>query len=360
MNLHFNEDYLLSESSLFKKHVSSHINFIDFDVIKKEMKKYTKENKGVIPKPLKDAATKLYQRPPEDVIDTLPSVGEVLRLSVVVGIPMAINPLYGAFTLLADRVIQKNVDQKFIGKYIGLYRMQLHNVEKQLDKTDDHNKRQELEKIKKDLEKGIDKLEDAKMDLTAHEYEDGSSTLKHFQENDIVDMALMQGYQVFSEQYAKCEALYPGKDYLNESMKEKATIAKSTVNRTERKMDKWFENSLQAIKTKFMGNKREDIIKNETGAPSLSRMIRKAALLGTAAAINPAMAAIGIVVGFAIRSRMTHVEKEKLLLELNNEKRMVEEKIKDADAQGDRTKKYELMRLQNKINLDIDRLKRYI
>lgn len=360
--MNFNENYLLSEFGLLKKHVTSHKHFIDFGVIKKEMRKYTKENRGVIPKPLKDAATKLYQRPPEDVIDSLPSVGEILRLSVVVGIPMAINPLYGAFTLLADRVIQKNVDQKFIGRYVGLYKMQLVNVEKQISQTDEYDKRQELEKIKHDLEKGIEKLEDKKFDLTSHEYEDGSSTLKHFQESEVVDSSMMHQYVVFNEQFARFESTYPeyASEVIQESVAEKATIAKSKINHAEKKMDTWFEKSLTAIRNKLMGDKREDMVKHEKGAPSLSRMIRRAALAGTALAINPAIAAIGIVVGFAIRKKLTATEKERILLELNHELEIVKEKIKDADANGDRKKKYELMRLENKINLDIDRLKRYI
>lgn len=360
--MNFNENYLLSEFSLFQKHQSSKLHFIDFSIVKKEMRKYTKENKGVIPKPLKDAATKLYQRPPEDVIDSLPSVGEVLRLSVVVGIPMAINPLYGAFTLLADRVIQKNVDQKFIGRYVGLYKMQVINVEKQISQTDDYDKKQELEKIKRDLEKGIEKLEEKKFELTSHEYEEESTTLRHFHENVVVDDAMKHQYIVFQEQYQKFERQYPidASDMLQESIKEKATIAKSTLNRNEKKLDTWFEKSLNAIRDKFIGNAREDMVKHEKGAPSLSRMIRKAAIAGTAIAINPAIAAIGIVVGYAIKNKLTEKEKDRILLELQHERAMVQEKIKDADSNGDRKKKYELMRLQNKIDLDIDRLKRYI
>ena len=91
-----------------------------------------------------------------------------------------------------------------------------------------------------------------------------------------------------------------------------------------------------------------------------SKLIRRAISLGVSFAISPALAAINFITHYAISKRCKEQERKRILLELNRELEIVEEKIKDADSNGDKDKKYNLMRIRQKLQIDRDRIKGYI
>ena len=69
------------------------------------------------------------------------------------------------------------------------------------------------------------------------------------------------------------------------------------------------------------------------------------------------MAIIGFRVAIAIDKKIDEKYRKQILNDLELELKMVNEKLEDAKSDGDREAKYELMRIQNKLEKDIERIK---
>lgn len=88
----------------------------------------------------------------------------------------------------------------------------------------------------------------------------------------------------------------------------------------------------------------------------LFKLIRNGILIGASWAVSPALAAIGILTSLLLDGRLDDKVRTEVLEELNSELRIVREKIKDADRKGDDKKKYQLMRIEDKLEKDIHRI----
>ena len=88
----------------------------------------------------------------------------------------------------------------------------------------------------------------------------------------------------------------------------------------------------------------------------VSTAIRTAIMTGGAYAINPALGLITLLTSATLRRKSDMRLKEQVKSEYNAEIRIVQEKIRDAEAAGDRKKKYELMRIQNHLERNIERI----
>lgn len=66
--------------------------------------------------------------------------------------------------------------------------------------------------------------------------------------------------------------------------------------------------------------------------------------------------AIGILTGVAINKRVDAKHRKQILSDLKNELALVNEKIEDSKGDNERSKKYELMRIQQKLKKDIERI----
>lgn len=87
------------------------------------------------------------------------------------------------------------------------------------------------------------------------------------------------------------------------------------------------------------------------------KIIRNGALVGAAWAVSPALAAIGILVHVLKDKTLDERARNQLIRELESELNIVKEKVRDADQKGDSAKKYQLMRIQNRLEEDLDRIK---
>ena len=76
--------------------------------------------------------------------------------------------------------------------------------------------------------------------------------------------------------------------------------------------------------------------------------------------IGPILALIGVIASFAINKKLDEKERKKILQELESELTIVNEKIDDAKGDGAREKKYELMRIKQKLEKDIERIKYHL
>lgn len=88
----------------------------------------------------------------------------------------------------------------------------------------------------------------------------------------------------------------------------------------------------------------------------LYKLIRNGILIGLAWAVNPALAAIGILASLLLDGRLDDKVRTEVIEELHSELRIVKEKIKDADRKGDDKKKYQLMRIEDKLEKELHRI----
>lgn len=350
----FDEKYLLSTSQLLHE---SDIGKKTLSELKDKVK-----NKKADGSLVKRTIVKMYQTDIDSLASELPTVGEIIRLTILVGIPTAINPILGIFTLIADRTIKDNVNVKVIDKYIRNYEKQIAKSEKEIEKCKDPTKKKYLKEHHNDLKNGLSNLENKKYDLEDKDVggiHSALSTTNDEQLNDSMNL-LEHEYSLLSEEQKLI--LFDDSDiYLNEAFdktKQKVRNVKHVVNGKIEKMDGWFNKTLKDIRFGITNSAKEDII--EQNVPKMSKMVKRAMVLGTAWAINPAMAAIGAVTAWTLSKKGKETQRQRILRDLNNELEMVEEKIKDADANSDKNKKYELMRLRQSIQNNRDKIKRTI
>jgi hypothetical protein len=90
----------------------------------------------------------------------------------------------------------------------------------------------------------------------------------------------------------------------------------------------------------------------------LFKLIRTGILVGgTAALVNPALAAIGLIALVANDKRLDRKVRTRIVDEMDSELRIVNEKIDDAKSANDKQKKYQLMRIRDKLEKDIVRIR---
>ena len=348
----FDDSYLLPINELVESVQK------DSSILKDIKKSIDTKNKNMA-NTLKNGVIKIYKDSPEVLASDVPSVGHLVRTGLLVGVSVAIHPLLGIFTLIADMVIKDSVDRKCLDKYISKYRSEIDSVNRQIDKTKNEKKKELLKKHLQDLEDGLSELELKRDSLDDEDKGIVVSKMKEINNESVIfeealRMFRENVYQLSDEQF---EYLISGNDYLLDEAKFITNIKKA-VTRKEKKMDKWFNDTAREIKNKMANGKREEIV--EGSFPKVSKLIKRAIILGATWAINPAISAITAFTMVVLSKAGTEAERKKLLTELGHELEMVEEKIKDADSVGDKEKKYELMRLKQKLQTNRDKVKRYI
>ena len=339
----FDEFYLTSIETLLEESSKKEKAGFDIKSIKDGIK-----NKTISSNELKTTLTKAVAHNPESLAYDLPSVMDIIFYTITLGIPAMINPLLAIPIFIATKVIRDTADAKIIGRYISNYNLQIKHVENKIASETNEEKKKFWITTKENLEEAKENLEYRKSQLR-NDDEDINESVR------VVEMFLKEYNQLTEEQKILLEY-----ESLEESLdiKKKAQIIKKTVNDKQDAMDKWFNDTLKSLRQKNRDNARDALV--EDRVPKLSKMVRRAVTIGAGWAIHPAIAAITVVVQYALSKKTQVEERKKLLSELKREKEIVEEKIRDSDSSGDKKQKYQLMRLKYKLDTDIDRLKNYI
>ena len=126
-----------------------------------------------------------------------------------------------------------------------------------------------------------------------------------------------------------------------------------------RNLDAGFSMLVKSMKNALVSDRREAIIKGSV-IPSFSKCIKMGIGLAALGIINPVLAIITAVGGFAASKRLTKKERALLLDDIDVELEMLEKEIQNAEARGQmkklralmRTKK-ELQRQYQRINMNI-------
>lgn len=131
--------------------------------------------------------------------------------------------------------------------------------------------------------------------------------------------------------------------------------AKNHVDKAGKAIDDAATNAVNKAKNVYRNDVRDEIIESKTTV-KLGRIIRKGIMIGSLALVNPALGAIGALTTLALRKNVKAKEKRKILNELEEELEIVNEKIEDSRGDENKEKKYQLMRIRNKLQKDINRI----
>ena len=124
---------------------------------------------------------------------------------------------------------------------------------------------------------------------------------------------------------------------------------------SEQKVDQTLAKGVQSLKRAITGDQQKILIEGKPFSPI--GFLKKVLL--TVGIFNYSKIALilGIIVSKTMKGKAKKAEKRKLLMELEEELNMVNEKIEDARGDGNRQAKYDLMRTRNALQNAIKRLK---
>ena len=348
----FDENYVKSMNQLLDENVFS--DKIGFSKIISEIKKgNTQAVNG-----LKELVFKVYRDSPEDLASDLPSIAEIVRLTIVAGIPATIHPALSIFTLIVDRVIKDKANAKVIDRYIKKYEKEVEKMTNKVYNCKNPKQKKYLQEELNSLENGLtnlmsykDKLEDENNTIITKRMKDMNSNLE-----EAVNLMLDE-YLILTEEQKL--VLFSDEEFLSEGVIDKVKVMKHDIGKKVDSMDKWFQDTARTIKYGIQNNKRSEIVEGDF-FPKVSKMVKRAIVLGVVWAINPAIAAIGAVSAFVLSKKGTENQRKKVLRDIKNELELVEEKIKDADSNNDKKQKYQLIRLRQKLQNEKDRIQRRV
>lgn len=142
------------------------------------------------------------------------------------------------------------------------------------------------------------------------------------------------------------------------------TVGKN-INRIDKTLSGIINKKIDDIINTSRDSKREKLITGRTSI-KLGKLMKntiKTLIAGSSANIvfGPVGGTLATIVGilgtYACSKRTEMREKKRILLELETEHKIVSEKIEDAKGENDRKQKYELMRVQAKLEKEITRIK---
>lgn len=185
------------------------------------------------------------------------------------------------------------------------------------------------------------------------------------QMNEITINSYIEKINLYAEEVVTLIRKYDDEDFLSEDFLtengSRVAIAKNTISKVKRankvasdKVDTVFDRLIKDTRKAIIGQSREEIINNRI---KVSTIIKKAILTGTSFYINPALGLLTTFVQLCVRGRLKLREKNRILADLKAELEICEEKIRDAEADNDRKKKYELMRVRREIQRSIEKIR---
>ena len=185
-------------------------------------------------------------------------------------------------------------------------------------------------------------------------------------------MVLARMEQLVNEQYSVCEgviiegsasmAARSATRSATRKISNASRKVKTSVKKALDPMEKFIENTMTKAK-KADSEERRNIILRGGVVPKITRWLKRAIpiaaglVVGKAIPVAAVLSAIAFLGWIATDKALDHREKAKILKELDDEIEIVNEKIEDARGDSNKQKKYELMRIRNKLNRTRDNVK---
>ncbi len=123
----------------------------------------------------------------------------------------------------------------------------------------------------------------------------------------------------------------------------------------EDKIDSQVSKAVKGMKNVLIGDVKAEIIEGKkfTAIGLLKQLLATAAIFS----FGPIQGAVALVIRYALKKNTTLSERRKIILELEEELEMVNEKIEDARGDNNKKAKYSLMRTRNELNNALKRIK---
>lgn len=134
---------------------------------------------------------------------------------------------------------------------------------------------------------------------------------------------------------------------------------KTAVKKSVDPFERTINNLVNKIREEDRKERTEKILSGQYTF-SVGKAIRKAIMLIASGALlksAPVIGAITLLTSFAVNKYLDDKQRKRIISELEAELKMVDEKLDDAKSDGERQKKYELMRIKMKLEKDIERVK---
>lgn len=429
---------------------------------------------------LKSLINGIFTKTPYQIVFELPNLFALIRASFIVT-ATAINPILGLITFITNQIIKLTLSRKQTEKIVNAYKTEIDSVKAKLDKSNDNETKENLQKYLDELNKDYKKIKEYENDLysadenydrdTSTEYNTDYDSDDDFDlgDFDLEEMAsivyisdMMESISeglvddnvegivfkniykldndaidsltdfsitvpVILEKNKLYEALVEYREQLRSSinevtdyiridcindniskLRENSTIyatsnnlsgircylaclneiinmnsseeyimemnfsntLKLAVDRLKKTAikfkdkDKQISNSIdvavnnisKGMETALMNDNRESVIKGRI-LPSASKCIKIACVLGVAWAINPAIAIIGAIGGFACSKKLKTKERQLIMDDIDIELKMVERYIKQAEDEGDLKKVRQLELIQRNLQRQQQRIK---
>lgn len=200
-----------------------------------------------------------------------------------------------------------------------------------------------------------------KDEMTDEEFEDLIDEMDDDTEDDFLDEFLTEatkGDKARKKVNVNAHKLKLSAQKLKDKTKnagQAAKAAKNHVDKAGKAIDDAATGAVNKAKNVYRDDVRGEIIESKTTV-KLGRIIRKGIMIGSLTLVNPALGAIGALTTLALRKSVKAKEKKKILNELQEELEIVNEKIEDSRGDENKEKKYQLMRIKNKLQRDITRI----
>lgn len=195
-----------------------------------------------------------------------------------------------------------------------------------------------------DIFEDTDLMEDIEDYLDGEDLDFVKESLELFNEN-IVDKGL--------------DKVSTGARRVTATAKKVSRTVKRPIKRVDKgvskSVDGGFDNLVDKVKKELVGETQDEVISGKVF--KLSKLLKRGILAGAGMAVAPVLTLITLITGLVLKGRVKDAEKEKILNLLKGELEVVDEKIRDADSNGDKEAKYKLMRVRNKLRRDIDRIR---
>ena len=203
----------------------------------------------------------------------------------------------------------------------------------------------------------------------------------------VLDILLDNDMQI-NESCSKLIELFKISGEIESITEAKSGVGKAIVSGTK-KVEKGFRKGTHAVR--YVGDDVVDVVKNTKGVPASAinlinstykklkemdknkrrnyiieggihkKILRNIKMIIKVGAIGlmggPLYGLIGFLVMVAIDNKSDYKVRREIVNELELEKKMVKEKLDDAKSEGRKEEKYKLMRLHDKLDKDIDRIK---
>lgn len=127
---------------------------------------------------LRAIINKIYTKSPHQIVNATPKIFTLIRMSLIIG-TASINPIIGLVHLIADNIIRVELSKKETTRIMDKYNKEIETVEAKIEKEEDDEKRERLEKYLEALNSDLKKIT---------EYERGLYSAQENEDRDFANM----------------------------------------------------------------------------------------------------------------------------------------------------------------------------